>query len=31
MDDWEADLMYLRRTYYDGQYDFKWPPTHNIF
>ncbi len=25
--EWEADLLYLKRTYYDGHYDFHWPPT----
>jgi hypothetical protein len=30
IDDWETDLVYLKRTYYDGQYDFQWPPTHNM-
>lgn len=25
--DWEADLAYLKRMYYDGRYDFSWPRT----
>lgn len=25
---WEGDLAYLKRTYYDGTYDFPWPSTH---
>ena len=25
--DWEDDLAYLKRTYYDGRYDFVWPRT----
>jgi hypothetical protein len=29
IDDWEADLVYLKRTYYDRKYDFRWPPTHD--
>jgi hypothetical protein len=24
---WEDDLAYLKRTYYDGRYDFIWPRT----
>jgi hypothetical protein len=23
--EWEGDLGYLRKTYYAGKYDFKWP------
>jgi hypothetical protein len=26
--DWESDLDYLRRRYYDGVYDFRWPVTN---
>jgi len=25
--DWEADLAYLKRTYYDGRFDFRWSRT----
>lgn len=25
--DWEADLAYLKRTYYDERYYFQWPRT----
>jgi hypothetical protein len=25
--DWEADLAYLKRTYYDGRFYFQWPRT----
>lgn len=25
IEDWEADLAYLKRRYYDGKYDFPWP------
>jgi hypothetical protein len=25
--DWEEDLAYLKRTFYVGRYDFKWPTT----
>jgi len=25
--DWEADLTYLKRTYYDGRFDFRWSQT----
>lgn len=25
--DWEADLAYLKRTYYDGRFDFRWSQT----
>lgn len=25
--DWEADLAYLKRTYYDGRFDFGWSRT----
>lgn len=25
--DWEDDLRYLKRTYYNGRYDFPWPTT----
>ena len=27
INDWEADLDWLRVTYYDGHYQFKWPAT----
>jgi hypothetical protein len=27
IDDWEEDLAYLKRSYYDGRYDFYWPST----
>jgi hypothetical protein len=27
--EWEADLQYLKWTYYDGRYDFSWPLTDN--
>jgi hypothetical protein len=28
--DWESDLTYLKRTYYDGRYQFVWPDTYVI-
>jgi hypothetical protein len=27
IDEWEADLVWLKRRYYDGKYDFVWPHT----
>lgn len=26
--DWEADLAYLKQTYYDGHFSFQWPATN---
>jgi hypothetical protein len=25
--DWEADLAYLKKTYYDNRFSFRWPRT----
>jgi hypothetical protein len=27
VEDWEADLQYLKKKYYQGHYDFRWPNT----
>ena len=30
INDWESDLMYLKKNYYEKKYDFEWPKSYSI-